>query len=159
MLVTSLVITSILLGAAPVAPKNAFPDLFEACKCQYTDEQHRQKSLAYHLFVPRSLEPTERCPMLVWPVFGVWIKLVLDDLDHVEKYRFFVLVVESPEGFDEILRDIIRNHPLDQDRVYVAGASRGGWVCWNIAMRYPELVAAVAPWVRLVFLCHLRTNW
>ena len=97
--------------------------------------------------MPRDLGPTERYPLLVWPVFGDWLNtLVLNDLDYIEKYRFFILVIgASHEGFDEILREIVSKHPVDQNRVYVSGASRGGWVCWNIAMRYPELVAAVAP--------------
>ena len=147
MLVTTLFIASTLFSATPTTPKKGFPDFFEACQCQYIDEQHRQKSVAYHLFVPRSLKPTERCPLLVWPIFGDWLnRLVFDDLDYIEKYRFFILVIgASHEGFDEILREIVSKYPVDQNRVYLIGPSRGGWVCWNIAMRYPDLVAAIVP--------------
>ena len=146
MMITTLVIAGILFGATAGTPKKGFPDLFEMCSCQYTDEKHQKKPVAYHLFIPRSLEPSERCPLLVWPLFGDWLNsLVLNDLDGVEKYRFFILVIASPEGFEHIHREIVGKHPIDQDRVYLAGASRGGWMCWEIAKRCPELIAGIVP--------------
>ena len=34
------------------------------------DEQSSRGPFAYHLFVPRSLKPAERCPLLVWLHWG-----------------------------------------------------------------------------------------
>ena len=34
---------------------------------------------------------------------------------------------------------------VDDDRVYLAGASMGGFGTWNVATRHPELFAAIAP--------------
>ena len=45
----------------------------------------------------------------------------------------------------EILRKTMRDYPVDEDRIYLAGPSAGGTACWEMALRYPELFAAVAP--------------
>jgi len=34
---------------------------------------------------------------------------------------------------------------VDEDRVYLAGDSMGGWGTWNVGMRHPDLFAAIAP--------------
>jgi dienelactone hydrolase len=34
---------------------------------------------------------------------------------------------------------------VDDDRVYLTGDSMGGWGTWNVAMRHPQLFAAIAP--------------
>ena len=147
MMVTTLIVIGILLGATPSQPtKKAYPDLFEACKYRYTDEQQKEKTLTYHLFVPRSFQPTERYPMMVWPVFGDWLNaLVLNDVDHIEKYRFFILVIASTDKFDEILCGIVNKYPVNQDRVCLAGPSKGGSICWELSVFHPELFAAVVP--------------
>jgi hypothetical protein len=143
----ALMVAATLLGASPAATKKVFPDLFVAGVCNYKDDQNKQKSLPYRLFIPESPQPKERYPLLVWPIFGDWLnKLVFDDPKHAEKYRFFVLVIGvSHEGFDKILQQVTEKYPVDQDRVYLSGSSRGGWVCWNIAMTYPDLIAGIVP--------------
>ena len=45
----------------------------------------------------------------------------------------------------EILKQVMREYPVDPDRVYLAGVSTGGNGCWEMAMRYPDLFAAVMP--------------
>lgn len=49
-------------------------------------------------------------------------------------------------------RDIVRvirlakeRLSVDEDRVYLAGDSMGGWGTWNVATRHPDLFAAIAP--------------
>lgn len=39
----------------------------------------------------------------------------------------------------------MREYPVDQGRIYVAGVSSGGSGCWEMALRYPKLFAAIAP--------------
>lgn len=34
---------------------------------------------------------------------------------------------------------------IDADRVYLTGESMGGWGTWNVAVRHPDLFAAIAP--------------
>lgn len=44
-----------------------------------------------------------------------------------------------------VLEKSIRTLPVDEDRVYLTGLSMGGFGAWELAMRRPELFAAVAP--------------
>ena len=39
----------------------------------------------------------------------------------------------------------IKQHPVDQDRVYLTGLSMGGYGSWYLAARFPKRFAAVAP--------------
>jgi predicted peptidase len=45
----------------------------------------------------------------------------------------------------EILDQVMSEKSVDKNRVYVMGASMGGYGTWNFIMRYPELVAAAVP--------------
>ncbi len=45
------------------------------------------------------------------------------------------------------LRWMRRHHNVDEDRVYASGISRGGHLTWDLALRYPDLFAAVAPFI------------
>lgn len=44
-----------------------------------------------------------------------------------------------------VLEEATRLFPVDADRVYVMGASMGGYGAWNLALHYPDRFAAVAP--------------
>jgi len=95
-----------------------------------------------------------------------WIDLMLDDPRHAEKYRFFVLAVQCPWDLSwsggaagtaneqptdmlsvtaDILQETMDRHPVERDRVYLAGISAGAAATWEMAMRHPELFAAVVP--------------
>jgi predicted peptidase len=69
--------------------------------------------------------------------------------------------VETPRAFDraaprqppgpqmqvviDILDDVIRKFPVDEERLYLTGLSMGGYGCWDLATRLAERWAAVAP--------------
>jgi predicted peptidase len=44
-----------------------------------------------------------------------------------------------------ILDDVLQTCPVDRHRVYLTGLSMGGYGSWDLAARYPERFAAVAP--------------
>ena len=44
-----------------------------------------------------------------------------------------------------IFDKVLQNYAVDQNRIYVMGASMGGYATWNFVMRYPGLVAAAVP--------------
>lgn len=58
---------------------------------------------------------------------------------------------EGPTHGDEmitVLRAIIDKticeHPIDRDRIYLVGLCKGGDACWELALRYPDLFAAMS---------------
>ena len=92
-----------------------------------------------------------------------WLDLLLDDPQNIDKYRFFILAPQCPAEFGfwthgataraddmatvivAILQNTMRDYLVDPNRVYLAGVSSGGDGCWEMAMHYPELFAAVVP--------------
>ena len=128
--------------------------------------------IPYRRFVPRRLKPGERCPLLLW-LHGAgeggrdnnsnlkYLPLVLKDLQHLEKYRFFILVPQCPSatvvwtsswgGTDmlsiayDLLEKTMREQPVDPDRVYLLGVCSGGNGCWEMAIRHPGVFAAIVP--------------
>jgi predicted peptidase len=45
----------------------------------------------------------------------------------------------------EIVRDLVRRHPINPDRIYVAGCSNGGYMSLEMTNIYPDLFAASVP--------------
>lgn len=45
----------------------------------------------------------------------------------------------------QIIRDLVRRHPIDHDRIYVAGCSNGGYMSLEMTVVYPHLFAASVP--------------
>lgn len=45
----------------------------------------------------------------------------------------------------EILDNLVKQKSVDENRIYVMGASMGGYGTWNFVMHYPKLVAAAIP--------------
>ena len=61
-------------------------------------------------------------------------------------YSFHDLPLSNPLRLaKEILGKTIEEHSVDRSRIYVMGASMGGYGTWNIIMRYPNLFAAAVP--------------
>ena len=51
-------------------------------------------------------------------------------------------------GERDVLRaieEVRRDYRIDDDRIYLSGASMGGTGCWNLAVHHPDLFAGVAP--------------
>jgi predicted esterase len=44
-----------------------------------------------------------------------------------------------------MIKDVKKKYRTDEDRVYLTGLSMGGYGTWDLAMKYPELFAAIAP--------------
>jgi predicted peptidase len=51
----------------------------------------------------------------------------------------------STESLKKFLDEIILNIHPDTSRIYLTGNSMGGYASWALAIRYPEMFAAVAP--------------
>ncbi len=68
--------------------------------------------------------------------------------------KFPMIVVSpqapKPEGFKpdiikKMLDDLKKKYRVDPDRVYLTGLSMGGYGTWEIAQKFPEEFAAIAP--------------
>lgn len=49
------------------------------------------------------------------------------------------------EQLSDFIQDMISNDYVDKNRVYVMGASMGGYATWQMAMAHPERFAAIVP--------------
>ncbi len=49
------------------------------------------------------------------------------------------------EALEALLADVIDTHNVDESRIYLTGLSMGGFGSWALAIRNPDLFAAVAP--------------
>lgn len=87
-----------------------------------------------------------------------------DDIDKVKvhgppkivaKQKDFPFIVLSPQckkkerwdafNLNLLIDHIIANHPVDTDRIYLTGLSMGGYGTWDLAIKYPNKFAAIAP--------------
>jgi predicted peptidase len=50
-----------------------------------------------------------------------------------------------PAALEDLVRTILAEYPVDEDRLYLTGMSMGGYGCWAMAAEYPELFAAIVP--------------
>lgn len=72
--------------------------------------------------------------------------------DRDPNFPFIVLAPQcplqhdwSPDEIDLLIDEVIANHPVDEDRIYLTGFSMGGSGTWETAMDYPDRFAAIAP--------------
>jgi predicted peptidase len=76
---------------------------------------------------------------------------------ELEEGREIPFIVVSPQcseysfwNFEQesliaLIDEIIENYSVDEDRIYLTGLSMGGFGTWNLAMKYPNKFAAIAP--------------
>jgi predicted peptidase len=88
---------------------------------------------------------------------------LLGDADAIKEHEFYLLALQCPldqrgfyataeEGLPEpgeaviqVIQDLINARSIDPHRITLVGISGGGSAAWEMAMRYPEIFAGVAP--------------
>ncbi|MFA5043316.1 MAG: dienelactone hydrolase family protein [Kiritimatiellia bacterium] len=61
-------------------------------------------------------------------------------------YAYLKIPVSKPMKLARMILDkVIQDKSVDRSRIYVMGASMGGYGAWDFVMRCPELVAAAVP--------------
>jgi dienelactone hydrolase len=73
----------------------------------------------------------------------------------IETQKDFPFIVVSPQcppnqrwqapALDALLEEVIKQHNVDTDRMYLTGLSMGGYGTWDYATMYPARFAAIAP--------------
>jgi prepilin-type N-terminal cleavage/methylation domain-containing protein/prepilin-type processing-associated H-X9-DG protein len=92
--------------------------------------------------------------------------LIFQQPDRPDKYPFFCLAVQCPKEVNgwsppalfnstirsdpidvvvEIVDQLAKEQPIDPDRILLTGVSSGGVACWEMAVRYADRFAAIAP--------------
>ena len=119
------------------------------------------RSLDYLLYLPDSYEQAEKLPLIVF-LHGAGERG--DNIEMVKKHGPPKLVKSNPDfGFIvlspqcpartswnatdimALIEHVSANHKVDTRRIYLTGLSMGGYGTWDIAGRYPQRFAAVAP--------------
>jgi len=52
---------------------------------------------------------------------------------------------KSMKAVLELIDKVVKDNPIDEDRLYVTGASMGGYGTWDIIQRHPDKFAAAVP--------------
>ena len=119
-------------------------------------------SMNYLLYLPREyVKENTRWPMILF-LHGAGERG--DDLELVKKhgppkiaeekedFPFIVVSPQCPEGnwwerenLIALLDEIVANYDIDEERIYLTGLNMGGFGTWDLAARYPERFAAIAP--------------
>ena len=119
-------------------------------------------TLRYNLAHPKDFDPAQKYPLVIY-VHGAGgrghdpanIGFSYQLETYMEKHGLPVMVAAPLCEFDnwymcftelvEFIRFAATIDNVDPDRVYVMGASMGGYATWALLMCVPELIAAAAP--------------
>ncbi len=116
----------------------------------------------YLLYLPEGYaEQPEPCPLLLF-LHGAGERgdsLALVNvhgppklIDEGQGFPFIVVSPQCPEDqrwsvkrLDKLLNDIVAQYRIDEDLIYITGLSLGGYGTWDVAARFPNRFAAIAP--------------
>jgi predicted esterase len=151
---------------------NNTDSLFDTESIQYDLGSGNIVDLRYRLFIPERTKTKNESsirPLLIW-LHGFkesgednrdhlrWMNLLLQSKGDFPGY---ILAYQCPsqrptwtQGSEveqplsvvrAIVDKVISKYPIDIDRIYVSGVSAGGTGCWEMVLRYPDLIAAAVP--------------
>ena len=122
-------------------------------------------SLRYRLMTPPDVRPGRKYPLVVFlhgsgqrgrdnqaQLRGLPGRMA--DAKLRERFPCFLVAPQCPAGSDWVRRadtlealieSLLKAQPIDRRRIYLTGFSMGGFGTWELAVRRPELFAAVAP--------------
>ncbi|MEI6578760.1 MAG: prolyl oligopeptidase family serine peptidase [Eubacteriales bacterium] len=139
--------------------------MFEKCKWQNKDAT--RQSFNYLKYTPDGYDEKsdEKWPFIVFlhgsgergdNIDIVWVNgpFRFENCKEKPNIPFFMVSPQCPdnriwgnftESLNEFLDDMLKELPVDPDRVYLTGLSMGGTGAWNWGMENPERFAAMAP--------------
>jgi len=142
-------------------------ELFEPGQAEVLLKRPGTQTMSYRLFTPVNRDAKIQYPLVVW-LHGydqteirnrnTGQLLHLEDLifrepKHPEKYPFYFLAPQMPEGVRSwdseslmaLIDKIVASHAIDPQCISVTGLSVGGSGCWQLALHYPDRIAAASP--------------
>jgi predicted esterase len=129
-------------------------------------ENQLKKDATYHYisYTPKEYNnsETKKWPLIIYLHGGSsrgtdTIKLYSNGIpDQIWRGREFPFVIVTPQcpknqrwstdnWFENFFKEITTKYRIDTKRVYLTGVSLGGSGTWYLAMKYPEIFAAIAP--------------
>ena len=107
----------------------------------------------FEIFVPEDFDPQKKIPLVVY-LHWTGKRPIANPEDRSGDAHITVAPWGRGGGYyalgeDDILEVIAHMkawYPIDHDRVYLRGKSRGGLGSWVMASRHPDLFAAIAPY-------------
>ena len=73
-------------------------------------------------------------------------------VEEGKQFPFILVSPQCPSGtrwdtghLNQLLEKLVADHNVDEERIYLTGLSMGGYGAWEMAARYPNKFAAVAP--------------
>ena len=150
-----------------VEPDTSLPILSAAAGPGQQAYYSEEAQLDYLLHIPAQYEPNAQQE---WPLL-IYLHGAIDaiNIDVVRKQGLFAVLEdkkdlpfiiisprvlggyefwgeqESIAALDRLLAEIENKLPIDASRIYLTGASAGGYGTWEIGLRYPDRFAALAP--------------
>ncbi|MBI3922108.1 MAG: prolyl oligopeptidase family serine peptidase, partial [Armatimonadetes bacterium] len=108
----------------------------------------------FSLAIPRDYTGKKSCPLIVHLHSHGWFRPFQGH--PAPKVRGAIVLSPHGRGSTDYMflgeQDVVhaiavtkRLYNIDGDRVYLMGRSMGGTGCWHLAVRHPELFAAIAP--------------
>ena len=151
-----------------IAPALAAADVYPALAGQHAHQMKKQVEVTvdYLLYVPPGyrLKEEKKWPLILFlhgaGERGNDVNLVakhgppklLSGKTELPLSQFLVLSPQCPPNRSwqpheiiALLDEVTQKYAVDPDRVYLTGLSMGGFGTWEIASRYPDRFAAIAP--------------
>ena len=126
----------------------------------WTGKAEQQTEL--HIYVPKAYDPKKPSPLLLighWSggngkqALGTWIGLadrlgmLLLAPSETGANDGWGFTIRERESARSAVRYFRRHYNVDENRIYCTGVSRGGHMAWDLALRYPDQFAAIAPMI------------
>jgi predicted peptidase len=130
---------------------------------------HRLATIDYRVYIPADYDPAKKYPVILYlhgrgvrgndnekQIGGAHLGSVIQlfDMKHPQRYRSFIAVFpqtqsswfgEPAEQAFKALEQTVAEFNGDAQRIYLTGASLGGYGSWYLAAKYPNKFAAVVP--------------
>lgn len=120
-------------------------------------------NLSYEIFFPKDYSAQQQLPLLIF-LHGAGERGT--NIDDVNAYALPKMIVDGMEFpavvlcpqcpwefvWDNLVKElkglideVVEKYNIAKDRIYLTGASMGGFGSWTMAMCYPNFFAAIAP--------------
>lgn len=120
------------------------------------------RDLKYVMRYPRGFDPNKKYPLLIFlhgaGTRGNNIELLLSHpffkvTDNFEEFSYITAAPQCGadtwfdlfESLELLVKRLVSLEYCDSSKVYIIGASMGGYGTWQLAMSMPELFAAIVP--------------